>query len=100
MNAMNKQYNINKKDLNFANILNFADKENFAKICDYCDNVFEADLVGFNFNVGIRCPICFSLYYKVYNELNDFWYLEFVKNPEDAFVCEPNPLSNNNFLFS
>lgn len=80
-----KQISFNKKDFNFANILALAKLKQFPKICDFCDNIFEADLTANNFGDGIRCSICFSLYFAVYNELNDFWYLEFVKGPEIVF---------------
>lgn len=79
---MNKQYNINKKDINFANIVSLAEPSKYPKICDFCSNVFEAD-VRYGMLNNIHCPICGSLYFVVYNALNEFYYLEFVKSPED-----------------
>lgn len=86
-----KQIYKNYKDENFANILNFAKLTKFPKICDNCGEVFEANLIThFHFQdrmFNIKCPVCFSMYYVVYNELNDFYYLEFAKAADDFPLC-------------
>lgn len=73
---INKQYYINKKDINFANILALAEPKQLPKICDFCDEIFEY-IENTKSKEYIFCPICNSKYYIVYNELNDFYYLEF-----------------------
>lgn len=86
-----KQISFNKKDFDFANILALAKPKQYPKICDFCNNIFEADLSNkfdnHKYDV-IKCPICFSQYYVVYNELNGFYYLEFAKSPDDYIVPE------------
>lgn len=80
-----KQISFNKIDFNFANIINLANTTKYPKICDFCNNIFEISLEGKikTRNNSLRCPICFSLYYVVYNELNEFYYLEFAKAADD-----------------
>lgn len=91
-NSMENIFSREFLDYNLHNILNFASLNKFPKICDYCENIFEADigfLAGFgNKNNRINCPICGSLYYAVRNELNNFYYLEFVKEPEPVLDME------------
>lgn len=64
---------------NFANILSLATPSKFPKICDFCGELFEANMM----KSSVRCSVCYSLYYVAYNDLNDFWYLEFAESPED-----------------
>lgn len=87
-----KQISLNKKFIDFEKIArsaNFDNLNNFVKICDFCGELFVAD-IGFIYQFKgtfvIKCPICFSNYCVVWNELNDFCYLEFAKSPED-YVC-------------
>ena len=90
---INKQYNINKKDINFANILALAEPKQYPKICDFCDNIFEVDLFYDNKRkADVKCPVCYSIYSIVYNELNDFNYLEFVRPPDSNFISFSVPL--------
>lgn len=78
-----KQISFNKKYINFDNIKNWANEEKFPKLCNFCGEIFEFSL-EFKYIYGnmIRCPICFCSYYVVYNDLNEFTYLEFSNVPE------------------
>lgn len=74
-----KQISRNNFFINFEQILNSASPNKFPKICDFCGELFEANIM----KSAVRCSVCYSLYYVTYNDLNDFWYLEFAKSPED-----------------
>lgn len=83
-----KQLNKYFSEKDFANILNFASLDKFPKICDYCGEIFEANLYNCSFKrkLNIKCPSCYSVYYVAYNDLNDFYYLEFAEPPADFIL--------------
>lgn len=94
-NVHMRQNIINYKDLDFAKIINRANSCNFPKICDFCGEIFEANLFFYSSSKkNLNCPICFSLYIVVYNDLNDFNYLEFIKPPDSIY------LENKPFMYS
>jgi hypothetical protein len=72
----------NGYNLNLDKILRKNDLQNYGHLCDYCGEVFNANIViSKNRRNLLKCPNCYSLYAIVYNELNQFCYLEFVHSP-------------------
>lgn len=53
----------------------------FTKICDNCGELFDYEIIPIfkltlDNNNSISCPVCKTIYFIVYNYLNEFTYLE------------------------